>query len=136
MVTPIWKVVDANFNRAREGLRVCEDIVRFAARDSVLTKLLKAKRHDLARLLTSLPVPECILLRAREANRDVGNRSFIRSRKKPTWSSMLSANFKRAEEALRVLEECSLVAAPKMRVRFQAMRFNIYELEKRTLSQF
>ena len=43
------RIVDANCNRAREALRVVEDIVRFCHEDANLTRRLKRERHSIAR---------------------------------------------------------------------------------------
>ena len=42
------RILDASANRAREGLRVVEDYVRFALDDPGLTRRLKEVRHRLA----------------------------------------------------------------------------------------
>ncbi len=44
----LLRILDAAANRAREGLRVVEDYVRFALDDRHLTEQLKRLRHDLA----------------------------------------------------------------------------------------
>ena len=46
----IYRVIDANLNRAKEGLRVCEDTVRFILKDKILTKKIKKLRHDITRI--------------------------------------------------------------------------------------
>ena len=43
----ICRILDANLNRAQEGLRVCEEYVRFALEDPVLSQELKNLRHRL-----------------------------------------------------------------------------------------
>ena len=52
------RVLDAAGNRAREGLRVVEDYVRFVLDDRHLTDQLKRLRHDLAGLLGRLSLDE------------------------------------------------------------------------------
>ena len=47
-------ILDAAANRAREGLRVVEDYVRFTLDDRHLTSLLKNWRHRLADVLSSI----------------------------------------------------------------------------------
>ena len=42
------RILDANFNRAREALRVVEDYARFHLNDDSLSGELKQLRHDLA----------------------------------------------------------------------------------------
>ena len=48
---PALRIIDAAANRAREGLRVAEDFVRFVLDDRHLTEQCKQLRHDLAALL-------------------------------------------------------------------------------------
>ena len=45
----LLRIVDANLNRSREGLRVCEEVVRFALEDARLTSEFKTLRHKISR---------------------------------------------------------------------------------------
>ena len=47
----LLRIIDANLNRAREGLRVCEDISRFALGDKTATRALKSIRHGATDLI-------------------------------------------------------------------------------------
>ena len=49
------RIIDANFDRASEGLRVVEEYARFVLDDSGLTDQAKALRHRLISALRSLP---------------------------------------------------------------------------------
>ena len=129
------RLLDANFNRAKEGLRVCEDILRFVFDDRALTARFKKLRHDCSKILIQFPVPYRVLVRKRNSARDVGKRSFI-SDKKPGWKDLLISNMKRTQESLRVLEESSKIIASKTSKSFQTLRFRLYELEKRVLKKF
>ena len=51
----IYRIVDVNFNRAREALRVAEDCGRFALNDPAITATAKSLRSDLAEVLDDLP---------------------------------------------------------------------------------
>ena len=51
---PLLRVLDAAANRAREGLRVVEDYVRFVLDDQHLTELCKQLRHDLTAVLSQI----------------------------------------------------------------------------------
>ncbi len=42
-----YRIIDANFNRAAEGLRTIEDYIRFDVEDLSLLTRLKHLRHDL-----------------------------------------------------------------------------------------
>ena len=134
MTQPIWRMMDANFNRAREGLRVCEDVLRFIRNDAPLTQQFKNARHELSKIQSKIPAK--YLIEARESFLDVGKKSWIQNQKKLSYVSILIANLKRIEESLRVLEECSKIVTPNFVRDFQALRFRIYELEKKTLTKF
>ena len=57
-----------------------------------------------------------------------------RMRPSPTRAesaTLLAANFKRVEEALRVLEEYGRVLAPGAVKKAQALRFQVYSWEKK-----
>ena len=56
----LLRIIDAAANRAREGLRVVEDYVRFALDDRHLTEQLKRLRHNLAAALGRLPAGYCL----------------------------------------------------------------------------
>jgi thiamine-phosphate pyrophosphorylase len=64
------RIIDANFNRASEGMRVVEEHCRFALADRHLTECCKQLRHDLAAAVESLPAAQ--LHAARESQSDVG----------------------------------------------------------------
>lgn len=129
----LLRILDANANRAREAMRVCEDLARFVKNDKALAGRLKKCRHELTQVLLALPVSYAKLLAARDAARDLGRRGWIRDKKKAAWSDLMISNLKRAQEALRVLEEVSKVCAAKSSPEFQKLRFDLYELEKRAL---
>ena len=132
----LWRIIDANFNRSREGLRVCEDVARFTFNNSSLSASLKAKRHKLNQIFFALGKRRRRLLESREADRDVGKKGFIWDQKRATNAALLESNFKRVEEALRVLEECMKMTARQLVPKVQALRFEVYELEKRALTKF
>lgn len=124
----MWRIIDANFNRLGEGLRVLEDIARFSLNDLPLSDEIRNLRHHLS--LLSLPV-QSQLLSHRDITRDVG--LYQEGKEKGNLLELAKANARRAEEALRVLEEfsslCSLDSTP-----FRDGRFKLYDIEKRLFS--
>ncbi len=130
----VWRVMDANFNRSREGLRVCEDLLRFVSNDRGAQARLKQMRHELSQLGASSQGVAKRLLRAREVRRDVGRKSLLLHQNRTNPKQLLAANFKRVEESLRTLEECAKLVAPACIKNFQALRFRVYELEKKALA--
>lgn len=136
MKKSLLRIIDANYNRAKEGIRVAEDIARFYFRDARLTGRFKRVRHDLTKAFLGFRVPDRRLVEARNSREDVGRLSLIRDKKRPGWRDLLLSNLKRAEEAARVLEEFSKMVEPKKTAAFQRIRFRLYELEKETLRKF
>src|SRR6516225_6290767 len=107
----LLRILDAAANRTREGLRVLEDWVRFALDDPHLTACLKQVRHDLAAALA--PVPWEQRLAARDTEADVGTEIHTSAEfTRDNVSEVLTANFLRAQEGLRSLEEFGKVLDP------------------------
>lgn len=123
-----YRILDANFNRSREGLRVCEEITRFILEDARLTRKLKAARHSVSRLLPKFP--NQALLGSRDSAGDVGKDASKLERKRAGASGLFAANIQRAKEALRVLEETSKLAESKLAPAFKKIRFEVYQIEK------
>jgi len=136
MKTPLLRIIDANYNRAKEAIRVAEDIARFYFADARLTSRFKRLRHDLTKAFLGFKLPDRALVRARDSKEDVGRAGLIRDKKRPGWKDLLVANLKRAEEACRVLEEFSKMVAPHKAAAFQRIRFRLYELEKQSIQKF
>ena len=124
----VLRVIDANANRALEGLRVCEEIVRFYWEVPSAFRQLRALRHALAQEIRRLPVTPAELVRARESERDIGRRAPASSI--GSLERILLVNFQRAKEALRTLEECTRLLAPRRTARFQQLRFRTYQVER------
>jgi thiamine-phosphate pyrophosphorylase len=100
------RILDANLNRAREALRVLEDIARFALDDRELSGELKSMRHALRDAASMLGVDDLELIAARDAVRDVGKDIKTQAEgERETLRSVASAAGKRLTEALRSIEE-------------------------------
>jgi thiamine-phosphate pyrophosphorylase len=129
----LGRILDASANRAREGLRVVEDYVRFALDDPGLTRRLKEVRHRLAAALQGFDPG--LLVGSRDTAGDVGTHIMTaaeRVRENPR--AVLAANFKRTAEALRSLEEYSKLVDVWLAGRFEVLRYDVYTLEKLTLT--
>jgi len=126
----LLRILDANLNRAREGLRVCEDVVRLGYDDPVLTVRLKRVRHGVTAAGRRLPVSWRAVLTARGADRDVGRRTgHLTSQRRGTVQTLFIVNMQRAKEALRVLEEGCRLIAPAVARAFARLRFRLYAVE-------
>ena len=102
--------LDAAANRAREGLRVVEDYVRFVLDDRHLTELCKQLRHDLTAAAVAdfdrQPNGRPRNARGRRHGADhVGRTAAARMS-----TSVVRANFARLQESLRSLEEFGKLA--------------------------
>ncbi len=122
-------MLDANFNRLREGLRVLEEIERLGHDDAVLSARLKNLRHEVSACEALLPMKKRLL--ARDSENDVGRTvtSGLESRRK-SLSVLASANFKRCQESGRVLEEFTKLVSAKAASRMKKIRFKLYDFEK------
>jgi len=127
----VWRVVDANANRAHEGLRVCEDLVRFCLGSAEPFRALRALRHALAAQLRKLPVRPLDLAQARDSRRDPGREASGAAVK--SVEHLLLINLQRTKEALRVLEESCRLLAPAQAPGFQRLRFRTYDVERTLL---
>ena len=127
------RILDASANRAREGLRVVEDYVRFALDDPGLTRRLKDVRHRLAEAERGLDPG--LLIDSRETVEDVGTHIMTASEQfRENPRAVLAANFKRIAEALRSLEEYSKLVDVWLAGRFEVLRYDVYTIEKLTMT--
>jgi thiamine-phosphate pyrophosphorylase len=120
-----YRLLDANLNRAREGLRVIEDVARFLYNDKKLSQKLKNLRHNLSKVSSNV-YPR--LVKSRESERDVG--LTIKEGKRSNLKDILFANFRRVEEGIRVLEEFSRLISGDAGERLKKIRFKVYAIEK------
>jgi len=127
----VLRLIDANTNRALEGLRVCEDILRFHCETPTIFRKLRALRHAVVAATRALPITPEALLRARQSRRDIGRRA--RAGGASSLERLLLINFQRAKESLRVLEECARLIAPRHSAHYQRLRFRTYEIERAVL---
>ena len=117
------RLIDANLNRLREGIRVVEDIFRYVYNDKQTALKLKELRH-LSRLENYIE-----LLETRDVKNDVLRSSIKSEQNRTDLYSILIANFKRAQESSRVLEEfCKLISVEDSE-NFKYIRYELYNLE-------
>ncbi|MBD3829361.1 MAG: thiamine-phosphate pyrophosphorylase [Arcobacter sp.] len=117
------RLIDANLNRLREGIRVVEDIFRYMYNDKETALKLKSLRH-LARLDNYIE-----LLETRDVKNDVLRSSIKSEQNRTDLYSILIANFKRAQESARVLEEFTKLTSIKDSENFKYIRYELYNLE-------
>ncbi len=120
----VAQLIDANLDRAKEGLRVIEDWCRYALNNKAFVIALKDWRQQLGQHHHEF------YKRARSTQTDQGAglqhpAQFKRSQPR----EVVAANFARVQEALRVIEEFSRIADPELSKISTAIRYKIYDLE-------
>lgn len=118
-----YRIIDANLNRLREGIRVVEDIFRYIYNDKELSTKLKNLRH-LSRVKNFYEI-----LSSRDVQNDVLKESIKSEQNRDDLNSILIANFKRAQESARVLEELLKLYSIKDSENFKYIRYELYNLE-------
>src|ERR1051325_7025267 len=122
------RILDANLNRAREALRVLEDLARFHRDDGALADALKDTRHALDRAARPHAAE---LLRARDSDGDGGRESAGPVKAVRPLAGVAAANLKRGQEALRSIEEVAKGRYPPLAAEAHRGRFRLYAIEKR-----
>ena len=126
----IYRILDANLNRAAEGLRVLEEISRFILNDRALSSRLKTIRHKLNRKLKKLLSAGGKLIEARDSKHDVGKALRGAELVRKDIRDIFFANIQRVKESVRVLEEFSKLINIKRALDFKEIRYEIYGIEK------
>lgn len=132
----ILRVLDANFNRAKEAIRVCEDILRFNCNCADITKGFKVVRHQISRSLKLLGFKEMDFLAKRNIIKDVGKPNFSLEFRRSSIADIFFANVSRIKESIRVMEEFSKLINKRAAADFKKLRYRIYQLEKETIKKF
>lgn len=123
----LYRVVDANLNRLKEGIRVIEDIARYVHNDKERSTALKTLRHQ----CKIEPLEK--LLASRDSINDVLRPTMMSEMNRTDLRSILIANYKRGQESSRVLEELYKIVEPALSERFKQIRYELYTLEKENL---
>jgi thiamine-phosphate pyrophosphorylase len=120
------RAIDANLNRVSEGLRVAEDILRYSLDDGPFQARVKALRHRLA-----AAVPGQAYVSSRRPQEDVGfDAAGELEYARPDLQALLRANFKRAQEGLRSLEELFKLRENQTAAEMKRLRYDTYEAER------
>jgi thiamine-phosphate pyrophosphorylase len=131
-----WRVIDANLNRAGEGLHLLEDVARLMLNDGALTQQLKTMRHEILRGDRAFNQQ---LVQSRDSEGDVGVEIEAPGEAKERELPLtVVANSRRVQEALRTLEELAKIpnATPKLDPqKFKEARFALYTIERKMLSR-
>ena len=122
------RIIDANLNRLREGIRVIEDIFRYHFNHIEFSSKLKSIRHQIR-------VPHYNqLLHSRDIVGDVSKDTTKSESQRDSIDDVVVSNFKRTQESARVLEEIYKLSSYTLAQKFKNIRYELYDLEKRYLS--
>lgn len=120
----IERLIDANLNRLKEGIRVIEDINRYIYDDKSLTSSLKQLRHKLQAAYDQSR------LQYRDIENDVQKESISSELSRNSINDLMIANFSRAQESARVLEESFKLLDHTLSELCKEVRYSLYALEK------
>jgi len=129
MEQAVYRIIDANFNRAREAARSVEEFCRFALNSDSLTRRAKQLRHELTACIGELDAVR--LISSRDTLGDVGVGQRVDNQlSRSDLSDCCTAACKRLSEALRVLEEALRIQNPSAADTIERLRYASYTLEK------
>jgi len=129
MERAVYRIIDANFNRAREALRVIEDFCRFSLNSAPLTERARQIRHELSAAIGKLDAGR--LISSRDTLGDVGlGKKVERQLARGNLKDCLTAGCKRLTEALRVLAEMTQTQERSVAGTIENLRYTAYTIEK------
>jgi thiamine-phosphate pyrophosphorylase len=120
----VRRLIDANLDRAREGLRVLEDWCRFGLEREDLV----ARTKDMRQRLGRCHLPSYKLAR-RTATDPAAGMGHPAQAERAGPAQVVAANAARVQEALRVLEEFGRGSDPDLTAEAAAIRYALYDLE-------
>ncbi|MCW5764831.1 MAG: thiamine phosphate synthase [Phycisphaeraceae bacterium] len=130
----LHRMLDANLNRAREGLRVLEDTARFALDSEALSREFKEIRHVLRDVVRAVDPTRAALLLSRDTPGDVGVAiTTVQEAMRTNLHDVAAAAAARAGEALRSVEEACKALAPAAAPPVERARYRLYDAEKKLL---
>ena len=129
MERAVYRIIDANFNRAREAVRMVEEYCRFALNSASLTERAKKLRHELCAAVDRLDTGR--LISSRDVPGDVGAGKMVSEQlMRGELRDCFTAGCKRLTEALRALSEMAQTLDKPVAEAIQKLRFAAYTLEK------
>jgi len=129
MERAVYRIIDANFNRAREAIRMIEEFCRFALNSVQLTERAKQIRHELSTAIGKLDSSR--LISSRDTLGDVGiGRKVENQLVRDDLIDCFTAGCKRLTEALRALAEMTQTLDRSVAETLEKLRYTAYTLEK------
>ncbi len=129
MQRSVYRIIDANFNRAREAARVMEEFCRFALNCEALSARAKQLRHELSAAIGKFDASR--LIASRDTLGDVGVGQTVDNQlTRGNLRDCFTAGCKRLTESLRSLAETTQTIDPSAAQMLEKLRFDAYALEK------
>ena len=128
-----YRIIDANFNRTKEGLRVCEDVCRYVLDEKGFTRNYKTVRHQLTQIMSGFKMP--YFISSRNISRYVVKKSTGAEFKRRGVMDIYYANSQRVKESIRVLEEFTKLRSKPMAEKLKKLRYRVYALEKKIIER-
>jgi thiamine-phosphate pyrophosphorylase len=129
MERAVYRIIDANFNRAREAIRVMEEFCRFALNSMALTERAKQLRHELSASVGQLDAGW--LIASRDTLGDVGvGQTVDEQLARGNLAGCFTAGCRRLTEALRALAEVIRIQNEPLAATIEKLRYAAYTLEK------
>ena len=124
----IQRLIDANLNRAAEGIRLLEDLARFVTEDSACAAACKAARHDL-QVAAQVIWPDFARAWHRDTAGDVGTQLSVPTEAdRSNLRDLAVAAGSRSTQALRALEEVAKLASAQTYADLEAIRYRMYDI--------
>ncbi|MCM8773518.1 MAG: thiamine-phosphate pyrophosphorylase [Candidatus Omnitrophica bacterium] len=130
----LLRVIDVNFNRSKEGLRVVEDAFRFVIENRILSEKLKEIRHSLDHIIEDRNLIKK-LLTSRDTKSDFGKEINNIELNRKNLFDIIYVNFQRTKESLRVLEELFKIVDKRKVATVKKLRYEIYDIEKESFKE-
>ena len=125
----LLRILDANLDRAREGMRVIEEWCRFGLNDQAMTAQVKHLRQSAGRWHSA------DIRAARDTPGDLGTAlTHPQEATRSSLAAVLQVNLARSQEALRVLEEYGKLYSPEMAADCKQMRYQLYTLDSQIMN--
>ncbi|MBS4016513.1 MAG: thiamine phosphate synthase [Candidatus Latescibacteria bacterium] len=126
------QIIDVNFNRVSEGIKAIEDLIRFYFQDQQSLHRIRKAKQNLWKNFSTLRKQ---VVFSRQSEKDLGRKIRFDIHKRGNIVDILTVNFKRSQEASRILEELFKLINTKHAGFFKDLRFTLYDLEKRLFVQ-
>lgn len=120
----IERLIDANLNRLKEGIRVVEDISRYIYDNKIFTLKLKTVRHSIQKAYSQDRIKN------RDILGDIQKKTIKSELQRTDINDIIIANFSRSQESARVLEEIFKLYDEELSEYFKHIRYELYEIER------